>query len=318
MKNTAIGLAILGVAVMIALHNRNNVNTLSTTENFGGMAVIIVLVMIGFSFVRSGEAERLRNKGRGKSPSPPKGAFQPPKGQFQGGGARPAFPGAQSSSSSFEVPEGLTKAVLGILILIVGGVSAYGAKLLLFPSDFKTLCEIESPKSAVKAEPRLNPILDKMAERFGQGRSEIDEVMLEAWESNDKAYIEYGLRPSSLAREILAATPKEGGDIAEIAGQIAEEKPATRMARLSQPKPKFGKYPQEGQFQKLLDALSKKTGMGSKALASVIVSRWKVLYSKKKQNPKYGLLWFTSTANAQVKKAVKKDDFIKRLEKIGR
>lgn len=300
---------------MIALSSRDNVNE-TAGQTFGTLGLIFVLALVGLSFVRAGEAERVRNKGR-KSSSPPKGGFQPPKGQFPAGGPRPAFPGAQSSSS-FEIPEGLTKAVLGILILIVGGVSAYGAKLLLFPSDFKKLSEIESPKTAIKGEQKLNPVLDKMAERFGLERADIDETMLEVWETHNKAFVEYGLKPSSLAREIVAAAPKEDGDIAEIAGQIAEEKPAARMARLHQAKPKFGKHPQEAQFQKILEALNKKTGMSPKALTSVIVSRWKVLYAKKKQNPKFNLLWFASTVNSQTKNGMKKKDFLARLDKIGK
>lgn len=316
MKSTLTGLGIMGVAVMIGLKTRGNTHE-TATETFGTLALILVLVLIGFSFVRKGEAERVRNAGRKKS-SPPKGGFTPPKmGGHHVGGARP-FPGAQASSSSFEVPEGLTKAVIGILILIVGGVSAYGAKMLLIPSDLKKLAEIESPGSAVKGELKLNPVLDKVADRYGTSRGDVDDVLFEVWESNGKAYVEYGLKPSSLARELVSAAPKEDADLEEIAGKIAEEKPAARMARLNQAKPTFGSYPQEAQFQKILDALAKKTGMSQKALTAALVSRWKVVYSKKKKNPKYALLPFTSAMNDQTKSGMKKAEFLSKLEKYGK
>lgn len=316
MRSTLTGLVILAVAVGIGWSSRDNTNE-SAAQTFGTLGVILVLVLIGLSFVRSGEAERVRNKGR-KSSGPVKGggthwAKAVAQGQ-PGPGGRPPIPG---QSSSFEVPEGLQKAIIGILILVVTVVTGYLGVLYLFPSDLAKLAEVETPKAVARGEAKLKPILDKVAERYSLERDSTDEILWNVWEANEKALVEYGLKPSSFAREVVQAAPKDAPDLEEVATKLAEEEPAVRLARLQQPRPTPGAYPQQAEFQKILDQLQKKTGIGSKSLTALLVNRWKVVYEKKKKNRNFNLMWFCRIANQRTKAGMKKAQWQAMIAKLG-
>jgi hypothetical protein len=306
MQSTLTGLVILGIAILIAVSSRDNTNE-TAAQTFGTLGLILVLSLVGLSFVRRGEAERLRNKRRG--PGAP--SFKPP---MAGGKGPHAFP---HQRSSFEVPEEVQKAVIGFLILVSTLATAYGLKLYFFPSALSKLAQIESPKAVEKGKIQLDPILDKVAERFGQDRDQVEQTLWETWEAHQKPLLEYGLKPTSFAREILQAAPKSDNDLEKLAGDLAQEKPAARLARLHQPKPAPGKYPQEAEFQSLLEQLGKKTGMGAKPLCSALVNRWRVVFEKKKRSRDYSLLWFTRLVNSKTSKGEKRTAWLGRLSKMG-
>jgi hypothetical protein len=94
MRSTLTGVVILAVAVGIGYASRDNTNE-TAAQTFGTLGVILVLVMIGLSFVRAGERERVRNQGR-------KSSFGPPKG---GGGAHWAKAAAQAGPGGRPLPQ---------------------------------------------------------------------------------------------------------------------------------------------------------------------------------------------------------------------
>lgn len=307
MRSTLTGLVIIGIAIMIAYSSRDNTNE-TAGETFGTLGVILVLAIVGFSFVRAGEKERVRNKGRKKfSGGPPKGA-----------GGKPGFPPPtggppQISSQSSETAQKAVAGILLVAVLIGGG---WAVKTFLIGTDVGKLAEVESPKSVEKATKRLDKLLDKMASRTGRGRSDIDSAMWESWETHEKSLRSYGLKPSSFLREVLAAAPKDAVP-EEVAESIAKEKPASRLARLHQKKPKPGKYPQQAEFAKYLKQLSAKTGLKSRKLTSVLVRQWRKVFKKKKRNRKYNLLWFVKHVNNKTPKKMKGGKWTVRVAEIG-
>jgi hypothetical protein len=307
MQSTLTGLVIIGISVLIAASSRNNTDE-TAAQTFGTLGLILVLALIGLSFVRRGEAERVRNKRK----APFKPAFQPPKGAVGGPGG-PLFP---APKPSFEIPEEARKAIVGLLLLTMLVAAAVGLKVYFFPSALSQLAQVESPRSSDEGEKKLDPILEKMAQRFGQDRGDIDDAFWTVWQANQKALVEYGLKPSSFAREVLAAAPKNA-EMSAVANSIAQEKPAARLARLHQLKPAPGKYPQEVEFQKALDQLHKKTALNAKPLTAALVNRWRVVFEKKKNDRKYNLLWFVKLVNAETKKPMKRENWLTRLAKTG-
>lgn len=272
---------------MIGLASRNNTNE-TAAQTFGTLGLILVLVLIGFSYVRAGERERTR-KGRNKGGPPrPKGAFPSQ--------VAPGAPGPPKSGSSID-PEAMQKMVIGFLVVaaLLGG--GYAAKTYLFQSDLAKLAAIENPASVSEGEAALKPLLEKMANRFGMERSEVDGLALALWTEDETQLRDYGLTPSSYFREVLQAAPKKS-KLERIAGALGKEKPASRLARLHQEKPAPGKYEQQGEFENYLAALEKKTGMEPEALTSLLVRQWRILFQKKKRDRKYNLLWFVKKVNS--------------------
>jgi hypothetical protein len=303
MRSTFTGLVILGVAIMIGYSSRDNTDE-TAAQTFGTLGLILVLCLIGLSFVRSGEAERVRNKGRSSTKKP---AFKPKGPGVQPG--KPFPPGAQASGGN-EAAQKAGAFALVLVLLVAGG---FGVKTLLIKSDLGKLAFAESASDPDEAEKKLDPLLDKTAERFALDRSEVDETVWSVWEANQALLRDYGLLPSTFIREVLAAAPKNS-KLEPVASAISKEKSAARLARLHQPKPAPGKYPQEATFQKHLDQLKKKTGMSVKPITAILVSNWRTIFEKKKQNRKYSLLWWVGHVNSQTKAGTKKDAW---LAKVG-
>lgn len=306
MRSTLIGLGFMGAAVMVGLASRNNTNE-TATQTFGTLGLILVLVLVGYSYVRAGERERLRSKGRAKKGPPrPKGAFPSQ--------VVPGAPGPPTSGGGLDT-ESLQKAVIGILVVAVLLGGGYAAKTFLFQSDVGKLAAIESPSDKAGGEAALVPLLDKMANRFGKERSEVDSLALSLWTENEASLREYGLKPSSYFREVLQAAPKKA-KLERVAGALAREKPESRLARLHQKKPAPGKYPQQAEFSKYLKQLEKKTGMEQEAIVSVLVRQWRILFQKKKGNRKYNLLWFVKKVNSVTGKT-NQAKFMTKVAEVG-
>lgn len=303
MQTTIAGIGILGVAIFIAYSSRDNTDE-TAAQTFGTLAVILVLALVGLSLVRKGEAERVRNKGRNT-----KGPYKHPVPK-----GLPPIPGHGPAKKSAELSEGTQKALVALVLLLVLGGGGFALKSLVFRSSLTRLAEAESPNSPDQAEESLEPLLEKLAERFGQPSDEVGDILWSNWEAHQKNLTGYDLRPSGYAREIMAAAPKSA-ELEKVAGSLGKEKAAARMARLHQPKPAPGSYAQEAEFQKALDQLHEKTGMSRKPIAAALIKRWRVIFEKKKKNRNYNLLWFTKLVNSKTRKGTKEADWLKRVSK---
>jgi hypothetical protein len=203
------------------------------------------------------------------------------------------------------------------LILGATVVTGYLGFIYLFPSALSRLAQVETPRAVAKGEVKLNPVLDKVAAIYGTSRSETDKILWNAWETYEQNLLENGLKPSSFAREVLQAAPKKDPDLEKVVSSIAQEEPAKRLTRLHQAKPAPGTYPQQAEFQKILEQLQKKTGLNPAVIASTMVNRWKVVYEKKKQNRNFSLMWFCRIVNSRTKSGMKKAEWQSMVSKIG-
>lgn len=294
--NYIIGFVFFGAAAFIGLKSRGNVDE-TATETFGTLGVILLLVIIGYSFIKSAEAERVRKAGKKKTYGPPKGVTAPPKAA---GAPKPPTQssGGLSSFGDSEAAEKIAYLVMGLMVL---GMGFLAFNYFFVKSDFEKLALLDRPKSVAKGKARMDPLLDKMASQFDLERSDMESELLQFCTENEDDLKDDSLRPSGLCREILGSARKNS-EFEALATKIIQQKPAARLARLHQKKPVFGKYPQEGEFKTYLGQLAKKTGLEEEEIATTLIRNWKLLFSKKKKNRKFNLLWFVKHVNNKTKK----------------